>query len=60
VKSNEEVSYLLAEPKWNLAKVSNKNKRSRYLWTMTRRAKSTNLSDKMTDDSGRMLDVVNP
>ena len=28
--------------------------------TMTRRAKSTNLRHKMTDDSGRMLDVVNP
>ena len=28
--------------------------------TMTRRAKSTNLRHKMTDDSGHMLDVVNP
>ena len=28
--------------------------------TMTRRARSTNLRHKMTDDSGHMLDVVNP
>ena len=27
---------------------------------MTRRVKSTNLMHKMTDDSGYMLDVVNP